>query len=61
MGGYNTPDSAVTYLLHDHSQDGDRYPSILLCKFLAVTRATKLTLSKSKLTLERGTNRGPRV
>jgi len=35
--------------------------SILSCKFLAVTRETKLTLSialnpKSKLTLERGTN-----
>jgi len=40
---------------------GDRHPSILVCKPLAVTRATKLTLSnrtidpKSKLTPERGT------
>jgi len=52
--------SVVTYLFHDHSSDGDRDPSILLCKLLAVIRETKLTLSialnpKSKLTLERGT------
>ena len=56
-----TPDSVVTYLFHDHSPDGDRHPSILSCKLLAVTRETKLTLSialntNSKLTLERGTN-----
>jgi len=54
-------DSVVTYLFHGHSPDGDRHPSILACKLLAVTRETKLTLSialnpKSKLTLERGTN-----
>ena len=53
--------SVVTYLFHDHSPDGDRHPSILLCKLLAVTRATKRTLSialnpKSKRALERGTN-----
>jgi len=35
----------ATYLFHDHSPDGGRHPSILLCKLLAVTRATKLTLS----------------
>jgi len=33
----------VAYLFHDHSPDGDRHPSILLCKLLAVTRATKLS------------------
>jgi len=54
-----TPDSVVTYLFHDHSPDGNRHPSILLCKLLAVTRETKLMLAlnpKSKLTLELGTN-----
>ena len=35
----------VTYLFHDHSPDGDRHPSTLSCKLLAVTRETKLTLS----------------
>jgi len=54
-------DSVVTYLFHDHSPDGYRHPSILLCKLLAVTRAAKLILSnrtkpKSKLTLEHATN-----
>jgi len=38
-------DSVVTYLFHDHSPDGDRHPRVLSCKLLAVTRATKLTLS----------------
>jgi len=41
---YNTTDRVVTYLFHDRSPDGGRHPSILLCKLLAVTRATKLTL-----------------
>jgi len=54
-------ESVVTYLFHDHSPDGGRQPCILLCKLLAVTRETKLTLNialnpKSKWTLERGTN-----
>jgi len=38
-------DSVVTYLFHDHSPDGDRHPSMLLCKLLAVTHETKLNLS----------------
>jgi len=33
------------YLFHDHSPDDDRHPSVLLCKLLAVTHATKLTLN----------------
>jgi len=56
---YNEPqstvDHVVTYLFHDHSPDGDWYPSILSCKLLAVTLRIALNL-KSKLTLERGTN-----
>jgi len=41
--------------------DGDRHPRVLSCKLLAVTHATKLTLSialnpKSKPTLHHGTN-----
>jgi len=40
---YTTTDCVVTYLFHDHSPDGDRQRSILLCKLLAVTRTTKLT------------------
>jgi len=57
-----TQDSVVTYLFHDHSSYGDRHPSTLSCKLVAVSHETKLTLSialnpKSKLTLERGTNR----
>ena len=35
----------LTYLLHDLSPDGGTYPTILLCKLLAVTRETKVTLS----------------
>jgi len=57
---YIITDRVVTYLFHGRSPDGDRHPSILLCRLLAVTGATKLTLAialdlKSKLTLERGT------
>jgi len=37
----------LTYLFHDYSPVGDRHPSILLCKLLAVTRATKLTHKQS--------------
>jgi len=52
-------DSVVTYVFHDLSPDGNRHPSVVSCKLLAVTRETKLTLSialnpKSKLTLEHG-------
>jgi len=42
---YASVASVVTYLFHDHSPDGDIHSSVLLRKLLAVTRATKLTLS----------------
>jgi len=42
---YTTPDRGFTYLLHDLSPDGGTYPNTLFCKFLAVTRETKVTLS----------------
>jgi len=61
LGAQYTTDCVVTYLFHDNSPDGDRHPSILSCKLLAVTRESKLTLRialnpKSKLAVERGTN-----
>ena len=48
-------------MINDHSPDGDRHPSILLSKLLAVARTTNWPSAialylKSKLTLERGTN-----
>jgi len=43
---YSTTDSGLTHLLHDLSPDGDTYPMTLFCKLLAVTRETKVTLSK---------------
>jgi len=40
---YITRDSGLAHLLHDLSPDGGRYPTILFCKLLAVTRETKVT------------------
>ena len=42
---HNTLQTVLSYLFHDNSPNGERHPSILLCKLLAVIHETKLTLT----------------